>query len=70
MQHINISVESLSEHFLFYVCLQTGDCHNAEGEEGMCIDGAIKSYTSQLGNYGSRATGENCMIFWIVILLE
>jgi len=50
--------------------LQTGDCHNAEGEEGMCVDGAIKNYTSQLGNYGSRATGENCMVFWIVIPLE
>lgn len=35
------------------------DCHNAEGKEGMCVDGAIKNYTSELGNYGGRATGVN-----------
>lgn len=35
------------------------DCHNAEGKEGMCVDGAIKNYTSELRNYGGRATGVN-----------
>jgi hypothetical protein len=34
------------------------DCHNAQGETGMCLEGAIKNYTSQLETYGSRATGE------------
>eukprot|EP00253_Pinus_taeda_P000859 PITA_00859 len=34
------------------------DCHNAEGEIGMCLEGAIKNYTSQLETYGSRADSE------------
>eukprot|EP00253_Pinus_taeda_P030325 PITA_30325 len=35
------------------------DCHNAQGEIGMCLEGAIKNYTSQLETYGSRDDREN-----------
>lgn len=35
------------------------DCHNAQGEMGMCLEGAIQNYTSQLETYGRRTTGEN-----------
>lgn len=34
------------------------DCHNTLGEKGMCLEGAINNYTSQLETYGSRATSE------------
>lgn len=33
------------------------DCHDTHGEKGMCVEGAIKNYTSQLEGYGSRAIG-------------
>lgn len=29
-----------------------GDCHNAKGQQGMCVVGAINNYTEQLYSYG------------------
>ncbi|GLJ33499.1 hypothetical protein SUGI_0673850 [Cryptomeria japonica] len=31
------------------------DCHNTQGEEGMCLAGAINNYTAQLATYGKSS---------------
>ncbi|KAH9288961.1 hypothetical protein KI387_033078, partial [Taxus chinensis] len=33
------------------------DCHNENGEKGMCLEGAINNYTSQLSTYGHKSHG-------------
>lgn len=33
------------------------DCHDEHGVKGVCLEGAIKNYTSQLQTYGSAVTG-------------
>ncbi|XP_059064369.1 endonuclease 2-like [Cryptomeria japonica] len=35
-----------------------GDCHNEHGVEGMCLEGAIKNYTSQLVTYDHKSHGK------------
>lgn len=35
------------------------DCHNAQGEIGMCLEGAINNYTSQLESYGICSSNTN-----------
>lgn len=34
------------------------DCHNEKGEEGICLEGAIRNYTDQLATYGHKVTGK------------
>ncbi|XP_057846745.1 endonuclease 2-like [Cryptomeria japonica] len=35
------------------------DCHNEHGVEGMCLEGAIKNYTSQLVTYDHKSHGKH-----------
>lgn len=35
------------------------DCHNARGEKGMCVVGAINNYTDQLRGYGDSSNHYN-----------
>ncbi|XP_071725320.1 endonuclease 2-like [Rutidosis leptorrhynchoides] len=37
----------------------TRDCKNEEGEQGMCVAGAINNYTSQLLRYGTKQVQYN-----------